>query len=72
MYKISLGVMAVFYVVAGINHFLHPEMYVSIMPGFLPESPGGTNFKPDPARFESLGELLAFNCRKFSCFWKSL
>jgi uncharacterized membrane protein len=38
MYKISLGVMALFYVVAGINHFLHPEMYASIMPRFLPES----------------------------------
>lgn len=30
--------MALFYVVAGINHFVHPEMYVSIMPRFLPES----------------------------------
>jgi uncharacterized membrane protein len=38
MYKISLGVMALLYVVAGINHFLHPEMYVSIMPRFLPAS----------------------------------
>jgi len=38
MYKISLWVMAVFYVVAGINHFVRPQMYVSIMPRFLPES----------------------------------
>jgi uncharacterized membrane protein len=38
MYKISLWVMAVFYVVAGINHLVRPGMYVSIMPGFLPES----------------------------------
>jgi uncharacterized membrane protein len=30
--------MALFYVVAGINHFLHPEMYVSIMSRFLPAS----------------------------------
>src|SRR5271165_1538599 len=38
MYKISLGVMALLYVVAGINHFVRPGMYVSIMPRFLPES----------------------------------
>jgi uncharacterized membrane protein len=38
MHKISLWVMAVFYVVAGINHFVRPGMYVSIMPRFLPES----------------------------------
>jgi uncharacterized membrane protein len=38
MYKISLWVMAVLYVVAGINHFVRPGMYVSIMPRFLPES----------------------------------
>ena len=30
--------MALFYVVAGINHFVRPGMYVSIMPRFLPES----------------------------------
>jgi uncharacterized membrane protein len=38
MYKISLCVMAFFYLVAGINHFVRPGMYVSIMPRFLPES----------------------------------
>jgi uncharacterized membrane protein len=37
MNKISLGFMAIFYMVAGINHFLRPEMYVAIMPRFLPE-----------------------------------
>jgi uncharacterized membrane protein len=42
MYKISLWVMALLYVVAGINHFLHPDMYVSIMPRFLPVS----SFRP--------------------------
>jgi uncharacterized membrane protein len=29
--------MALFYVVAGVNHFVHPKMYVSIIPRFLPE-----------------------------------
>lgn len=31
-----LGVMALFYVVAGVNHFLNPEFYVNIMPPYLP------------------------------------
>jgi uncharacterized membrane protein len=38
MYKLSLGAMALFYLAAGINHFVHPNMYVSIMPRFLPKS----------------------------------
>jgi uncharacterized membrane protein len=28
--------MALLYVAAGINHFVHPRMYISIMPHFLP------------------------------------
>ncbi len=38
MHKISLWVMAGLYVLAGINHFVRPGMYVSIVPRFLPES----------------------------------
>ena len=30
--------MALFYVVAGINHFVHPAMYVAIMPRVMPDS----------------------------------
>jgi len=33
--KISLYVMAVVYIVAGINHFIHPEAYLRIMPPWL-------------------------------------
>lgn len=29
-------VMGLFYVVAGVNHFVHPQMYVKIMPPYLP------------------------------------
>jgi|SRR5580698_6179172 uncharacterized membrane protein len=57
MYKISLGAMALLYLVAGINHFVHPNMYISIMPRFLPES----SFQPLVAIsgiFESLLGLL--------------
>ena len=36
MLKFSLYLMAVLYVVAGINHFWHPAMYLSIMPPYLP------------------------------------
>jgi uncharacterized membrane protein len=31
------GLLAVFFVVAGSLHFLHPEAYLVIMPPFLPE-----------------------------------
>jgi uncharacterized membrane protein len=36
MKKVLLYVMALFYTVAGINHFLHPQNYMQIMPPFLP------------------------------------
>lgn len=34
--KISLYVMAAFYIAAGINHFVNPEFYRKIMPPWLP------------------------------------
>lgn len=33
---ILMYVMAFFYVLAGINHFRNPEVYMSIMPNYLP------------------------------------
>ncbi len=36
MKKISLYVMTVLYIAAGINHFRHPETYIQIMPPWLP------------------------------------
>jgi uncharacterized membrane protein len=34
--KISLYVMAVFYIIAGVNHFISPDFYKKIMPPWLP------------------------------------
>lgn len=34
--KISLIVLIIFYVAAGINHFVHPDGYVKIIPDYLP------------------------------------
>lgn len=36
MKKISLFIMSVIYIAAGINHFWHPEFYLVIMPPWLP------------------------------------
>ncbi len=36
MKKVSLYVLSVFYVLAGINHFISTKQYVSIMPTWLP------------------------------------
>lgn len=33
---ISLYIMAVFYVAAGINHFINPDFYAGIMPPWIP------------------------------------
>ncbi len=34
--KISLIILIVFYIAAGINHFVHPDGYVKIIPDYLP------------------------------------
>ena len=34
--RLLLYVMGLFYVVAGVNHFLNPDFYVAIMPPYLP------------------------------------
>lgn len=36
--KISLVVIPLFYIGAGINHFLHPGNYYTIIPGYLPNA----------------------------------
>lgn len=36
MKKISLYVMAILYIAAGVNHFWHEELYLEIMPPWLP------------------------------------
>lgn len=37
VYQVSLVLMAVLYIVAGLNHFRMPEFYVSMMPPIFPE-----------------------------------
>lgn len=41
--KISIYLMAILYVAAGINHFVHPQSYLAIIPGYLPW-PAAINF----------------------------
>jgi uncharacterized membrane protein len=36
MKKASLYLMALLYIAAGINHFIHPAFYIKIMPPWLP------------------------------------
>jgi uncharacterized membrane protein len=36
MKTILLVIMAIFYVAAGMNHFIHPELYMPMMPPYLP------------------------------------
>jgi len=36
MQQLSLYSMIILYILAGINHFWHPRMYMKIMPSYLP------------------------------------
>lgn len=39
MKRISLYVMSTLYFLAGINHFIHPDFYIHIMPHWIPYHP---------------------------------
>jgi uncharacterized membrane protein len=39
MHKIFLYLMSVFYVAAGVNHFVNPAWYIRIIPAWLPNPP---------------------------------
>lgn len=41
--KISLIILVIGYTAAGINHFVHPDGYINIIPGYLPY-PQALNF----------------------------
>ncbi|MBI2721213.1 MAG: DoxX family protein [Bacteroidetes bacterium] len=36
MKKTSLIIMSLLYILAGINHFVHPDFYLKIMPPYIP------------------------------------
>ena len=36
IYWMSLAFMSLFYVLAGINHFVHPSTYIAVVPPYLP------------------------------------
>jgi uncharacterized membrane protein len=65
--KISLVILIVFYVLAGINHFWHPESYYDLIPPYLP-FPGLINYASGIAEIV-LGLLLLMPAtRKVAAF----
>lgn len=56
--KASLYVMIILYLAAGINHFVHPDFYIKIIPAYLPE-PRLINIAAGIAEL-TLGSLLIF------------
>jgi uncharacterized membrane protein len=34
--RVTMYLMGVFYIFAGLNHFINPEFYTNIMPGYMP------------------------------------
>ena len=67
MKKFPLFTMAVLYVLAGLNHFWHPEFYLSIMPIWLPWH---TELVLISGVFElSLGLLMLFSSTRRAAAW---
>ncbi|MEO6230082.1 MAG: DoxX family membrane protein [Ferruginibacter sp.] len=65
--KASLYGMIILYLAAGVNHFVHPDFYIKIIPGYLPE-PVLINIAAGIAEL-ILGSLLIFKyTRKFAAF----
>jgi uncharacterized membrane protein len=36
MEKVSIIIMSIFYIAAGLNHFKNPNLYIKMIPGYLP------------------------------------
>jgi uncharacterized membrane protein len=36
MYNFCLKALSVFYILAGLNHFIHPDFYLKITPSYMP------------------------------------
>ncbi len=67
MKKASLYLMIILYLAAGVNHFIHPDFYIKIIPTYLPE-PVLINIVAGIAEL-LLGVLLIFkNTRKYAAF----
>jgi uncharacterized membrane protein len=65
--KISLGLMTLFYFVAGLNHFWHPSDYLHIMPPYLPYPLLLVQFSGFAESF--LGVLLIWKkIRRWTCY----
>jgi uncharacterized membrane protein len=64
---ILLYVMAFLFVLAGINHFWHPETYLRIMPPYLPV-PQMLNYASGIAEI-TLGIMLCFNATQKWAAW---
>jgi uncharacterized membrane protein len=65
--KIGLYIMAVFYFLAGLNHFLHPEYYMRIMPPYIPEPLLMINLSGAAESLLGLG--LFFKKTRALCAW---
>ncbi|MEO6668815.1 MAG: MauE/DoxX family redox-associated membrane protein [Ferruginibacter sp.] len=67
MKKLSLGIMSVFYLAAGINHFYKPEGYYKIIPPFF-TNPEFINICSGIAEISLAVLLLIPQTRKFACY----
>lgn len=65
--NISLILMSVFYLVAGINHFLHPDNYYAIIPPYFP-FPQFINIASGAAEIIFSGLLIFSSSRKAGAF----
>lgn len=65
--KISLGAMVLLYIGAGVNHFINPDFYISVMPYYIP-------FHKEMVLLSGileviLGLLLLFEKTRFLASW---
>lgn len=57
--KVSLVILIVVYIAAGINHFIHPNGYIKIIPHYLPQ-PEALNYVAGMCEFV-FGSMLIFS-----------
>ena len=66
MKKVNLAIMAVFYLLAGVNHFRNPEAYYQIIPPYF-SNPHFINLAAGAVEIIFAGLLLIPATKKFAC-----
>lgn len=66
--KFGLYLQSLFYIVAGVNHFINPDFYIPLIPDYLQGVAGGINFLSGAIEIGFGAALLVTKTRKLAAY----